>query len=130
MFYLPRLCRTMSFLLIFDRPNDIGEINLLLRRVVLQICNSLLVIEGDSTLKCMLFVYNINSFFSSDWEKHAHTPCVQIHKVINKYSMIADGLSTLSNSMRNVRENYQATKRTMQQGVDNLANDVRYTGRL
>lgn len=76
------------------------------------------------------FVDNINFFFSLDWEKHAHTPCVQIHKVIDKYSMIADGLSTLSNTMRNVRENYQATKRTMQQGVDNLANDVRYTGRL
>ena len=44
--------------------------------------------------------------------------------------MIAEGLSTLSNSMRNARENYQATKRSMQQGVDNLANDVRYTGRL
>ena len=63
-----------------------------------------------------------------DWEKHAHTPCVQIHKVIDKYSTIAEGLSSLSNSMRNARESYQAQKRSMQLGVDSLRAQVKDTG--
>ena len=63
-----------------------------------------------------------------DWEKHAHTPCVQIHKVIDKYSTIAEGLSSLSNSMRNAREGYQAQKRSMQLGVDSLRAQVKDTG--
>ena len=33
-FDLPRLCTTMSFLPLFDRPNSIGEINFFLRREV------------------------------------------------------------------------------------------------
>ncbi len=63
----------------------------------------------------------------SDWEKH--TPCVQIHKVIDKYSMIADGLSTLSESLRDVRGNYQATKRSTEIGVDALEGQVNDIGK-
>ncbi len=38
--------------------------------------------------------------------------------------MFADGLSTLSESLRDVRGDYQATKRSMQQGVDALEGQV------
>eukprot|EP00794_Sanderia_malayensis_P016803 gene16803-18499_t len=59
-----------------------------------------------------------------DWDKHAATPCVQVSKVIDKYSMIADGLASVSQSMRDVRRNYQATKRSYEQGVDSLKYQV------
>ena len=43
MYYaLPRLFRTTPFLSLFDGPNDIGEINYFLTRMVLQKSNSLL----------------------------------------------------------------------------------------
>ena len=41
-FVLPRLFRTAPFLSLFDGPNDIGEINYFLTRMVLQKSNSLL----------------------------------------------------------------------------------------
>ncbi|XP_065070683.1 uncharacterized protein LOC135695499 [Rhopilema esculentum] len=62
-----------------------------------------------------------------DWHKHHAKPCLQISKVIDKYSMIADGLRSLHDSMINVREGYQATKRTMQQGVDDLRREITST---
>ena len=63
-----------------------------------------------------------------DWHKHHTNPCLQISKVIDKYSMIADGLRSLHDAMINVREGYQATKRTMQQGVDDLRREIKSTG--
>ncbi|XP_065056002.1 uncharacterized protein LOC135684357 [Rhopilema esculentum] len=62
-----------------------------------------------------------------DWHKHHTKPCVVISKVIDKYSMIADGLRSLHDSMVNVREGYQTTKRTMQQGVEDLGYRVKST---
>ena len=51
-FRLPRLCRTTSFLPLFDRPNSIGEINRFLRRMVLQNGNLLLTgAESRVTLR-------------------------------------------------------------------------------
>ena len=44
--------------------------------------------------------------------------------------MIADGLHALHHSIKDVRENYQATKRNMQQGVDNLDSEIRETGKF
>ena len=76
--------------------------------------------------------YPINAtcvYSSTDWEEHASSPCIQIKKVIDKYSMIADGLSAVHDSMRDIREGYQTTKRTMQQGVDSLKNDIDMTGK-
>ena len=67
-------------------------------------------------------------FLLTDWKKHAASPCVQIRKVIDKYDMITDGLAALHGSSTDVREGYQATKRTMQQGVDSLKNDIDLTG--
>ena len=42
--------------------------------------------------------------------------------------MIADGLAAVHDSTRDIREGYQTTKRTMQQGVDSLKNDIDLTG--
>ena len=63
-----------------------------------------------------------------DWEEHASSPCTQIKKVIGKYSMIIDGLTAVHNSLRDIREGYQATKRTMQLGVDSLKSEIDLTG--
>ena len=72
---------------------------------------------------------DVSLILALDWHKHHATPCVVISKVIDKYSMIADGLRSLHDSMVNVRQGYQATKRSMQQGVDDLGYRVKSTGR-
>ena len=43
--------------------------------------------------------------------------------------MIADGLRSLHDSIVNVREGYQTTKRSMQQGVDDLGYAIWSTGK-
>ena len=42
--------------------------------------------------------------------------------------MITDGLAAVHNSLRDIREGYQTTKRSMQQGVDSLKRDIDLTG--
>ncbi len=49
--------------------------------------------------------------------------------MIDKYSIIADGLSTLSDNLRDMRGNYEVTKRSMQQGVDALEAQVNDVGK-
>ena len=56
----------MSFLPIFDRPNNIGEINCFLRRVVLQNGNSLLTgAESRVTLILILLENNRSAVFEA-----------------------------------------------------------------